>query len=122
MLIIVPASMRKLIFDAYHASGIGGHLGINKTLVVLRLRFLWPDIRKDVIAWVRACAACIKANNVTYVSRQLVHSWPLLTPFAIISADIWSPGQIMSPTGAKCLLNCMCGSDCRRSHKVYGSI
>ena len=38
----------------------------------------------------------------------MVHSWSLLTPFAIISADIWSPGDVISPTGAKFLLNCMC--------------
>ena len=108
MLLIVPRGLRKIIFDAYHASGIGCHLGINKTLTTIRLRFLWPDLRKDVISWVRMCAACIQANNTTYVSKQLVHSWPLLTPFAIISADIWSPGDIISPTGAKCLLNSMC--------------
>ena len=108
MLLIVPNRLRRLLFDAYHTSGIGGHLGINKTLVVLRLRFLWPSMRKDIITWVRACLACIHANNTTYVSKQLVHSWPLLTPFAVISVDIWSPSNITSPTGAKCLLNSMC--------------
>ena len=50
MLIMVPPTLRKLIFDAYHTSGIGGHLGINKTVIVLRLRVIWPDIRKNVIA------------------------------------------------------------------------
>ena len=54
------------------------------------------------------CATCIQANNTTYVSKQLVHYCPLLTPFAIVSVDIWSPGDVISPTCAKCLLNCMC--------------
>lgn len=108
MLLIVPKGLRRLIFDAYHASGIGRHLDINKTLTVLRLRFLWRSIRRNVIAWVRMCAVCIQANNTTYVSKQLVHSWPLLTPFAIISADIWTPGDVISPAGANCLLNCLC--------------
>ena len=108
MLLIVPKGLRRIIFDAYHASGIGGHLGINTTLTALRLRFLWPDMRADILKWVRSCATCIQANNITYSSRQLLHSWPLLTPFAIISADIWSPGDIVSPTGAKCILNVMC--------------
>ena len=108
MLLIVPSGLRRIIFDAYHASGTGGHLGINTTLTVLRLRFLWPDMRSDILKWVRSCATCIQANNVTYTSRQLLHSWPLLTPFAIISADIWSPGDIVSPTGAKSILNVMC--------------
>ena len=107
MLIIVPSEFKKLIFIAYHASGIGGNLGINKRLCVLRLRSLWLDMRKDIIAWIRACTVCIQAKNTTYVSQQLMHSWPLLAPFAIISADIWSPGNIVSPTVSKCILNCI---------------
>ena len=108
MLLIVPQSLRKFIFDAYHASGIVGHLGINKTLVVIRLPFLWPDMRKDILRWVRACASYIQAKSTQFASKQLVHSWPILTPFAIISANIWSPGEITSPTGAKYILNLMC--------------
>ena len=65
-------------------------------------------MHKDIIAWVRACAAYIQAKSTTFTSQQLVHSWPLLTPFAIISVDIWSPGEVTSPTGAKFILNSMC--------------
>lgn len=99
MLMIVPKSLRRMIFDSYHASRIGGHLGINKTLTVICLRFFWPEMQKDIILWVRSCASCIQAQNTTYSSKQLVHLWPLLTPFAIISADLWSPGDIVSSTG-----------------------
>ena len=52
MLILVPQGLRKTVFNAYHASGVGGHLRINKTLAVLRLHFLWPNMRKDIISWV----------------------------------------------------------------------
>ena len=69
MLLIVPKGLHRLIFDAYHTNDIGGHLGFNKTLTVLRLRFLWPNIKKNVIAWVRMCAAYIQANSTTYVSN-----------------------------------------------------
>jgi len=40
MLILVPTNLRKLLFNAYHTSGVGDHLGINKTLVVMRLSLL----------------------------------------------------------------------------------
>jgi len=65
-------------------------------------------MRKEIITWVKGCLDCIRLQHNTQVSRQLVHSWPLLTPFAIISADIWSPGETTSNTGAKCILNCIC--------------
>ena len=108
MLIIVPKNLRMLIFDVYHASGVDGRLGISKSLIVMRLRFLWRDMRKDNLLWVRSCTACIQAQTTKFTCRQLVQSWPLLTPFAIISIDIWSPGEIASPTRAKCMLNSMC--------------
>jgi len=65
-------------------------------------------MRKDILILVRSCAACIPAQSTKFTSGQLIHSWPLLTPFAIISIDIWSPGETTSPTGAKCMLNSMC--------------
>ena len=74
----------------------------------MRLRFLWPDMRKGILIWVRSCATCIQAQSTKFTSRQLVHSWPLLPFFDKLSIDIWSPGETTSPTGAKCMLNSMC--------------
>ena len=107
-IIIVPQGLIKLIFDAYHDSGVGGHIGINKTVLVLQLRFLWPNMRKTIIKCVKACMNCISMEKLVTVSQQLIQSWPLLTPFAVISMDLWSPGDITSPTGVKHILNCMC--------------
>ena len=49
-LLLVPKALTRMVFAAYHASGIGGHVGINKTLLVLRLRFLWPNMRLQIMA------------------------------------------------------------------------
>ena len=65
-------------------------------------------MQKDILICVRSCTACIQAQSTKFTNRQLVRSWPLLTPFAIISIDIWSPGEITSPTAAKYMLNSMC--------------
>ena len=64
-------------------------------------------MRKDILIWVQSCDACIQAQSIRLTSRQLVHSWPLLTLFAIISIDIWSLDEIASPTGAKLMLYSM---------------
>ena len=109
MLLIVPSGLRRTIFDAYHAGGVGGHLKIKKAVTVLRLCFVWTGICKEIITWVKGCLDCIRLQHNTQISCQLVHSWPLLTPFVIISAGIWSPGETTSGTCAKCILNCVCG-------------
>ena len=38
----------------------------------------------------------------------LVYSWPVTTPFAIISVDLWTPGNVTRPDGYVALLNTMC--------------
>ena len=44
-LLLVPKSLTRMIFDACYAVGIGSHVGINKALLIIRLRFLWPKMR-----------------------------------------------------------------------------
>jgi len=63
---------------------------------------------KDILEWVRSCAQCIPARLKTRINSVLIHSWPIKTPFAIISVDIWSPGDTTNFYGKKKLLNTMC--------------
>ena len=60
-LIVVPESLRVTVFQAYHCTGVGGHMGTYKTLLVLRLRFFWPNMRSNVM---HGC------NNVVGVYTQ----------------------------------------------------
>lgn len=73
LLLIMPSGLRRLIFDAHHTGGAGGHFKINKTLTVLRLHFLWICMRKEIITWVKGYIDCIRLQHSTQASRQLVH-------------------------------------------------
>ena len=48
ILTVVPDSLRKKLFDHYHAGPTGGHMGEHKTLFRMRLRFFWPKMRSDI--------------------------------------------------------------------------
>jgi hypothetical protein len=63
LLVIVPASLRRSMFTAYHASPVCGHMGRYKTLFRLRQRFFWPSMRKFVEDLVDACPHCALANS-----------------------------------------------------------
>ena len=65
-------------------------------------------MRKCIIEWVRSCSGCILADVKQRESTGLVYSWPVTTPFAIISVDIWKPGNTVNINGYTCLLNSMC--------------
>ena len=47
-LIIVPESLRQLIFQAYHSTPTDAHMKRYKTLLIVRLCFFWPKMRQDI--------------------------------------------------------------------------
>jgi hypothetical protein len=50
-LIVIPVSLCRHVFSAYHASPVAGHMKEFKTLHRLRLRFLWPKMQSDISSW-----------------------------------------------------------------------
>ena len=108
-LIIVPLSLRRVIFSHYHAGPSGAHMGEYKTLFRIRMRFWWPSIRKDIKLWVKSCAACIAYNVWRNRKSELYFSWPITSPFYIMHVDLWMPGKLLNEQGETLqLMNCMC--------------
>ena len=58
-LIIVPLSLRRIIFSQYHVGPSGGHMGEYKTSFCIHTRFYWPGMRKDIKLWIKMCADCV---------------------------------------------------------------
>ena len=50
---VVPTSLRQVIYTAFHASPMAGHVGFYKTYWRIAARYFWPtmydDIRKAVV-------------------------------------------------------------------------
>ena len=61
--LLVPGPARESLFQAYHASLFGGHLGRNRTLARLSYRFYWSGMSDDVRDWLRQCTTCIKRKS-----------------------------------------------------------
>ena len=95
-LIVVPASLRTLIFSAYHAGPTSAHLGRYKTLHRIRQRFFWPSITAYIIKACKECGPCLASANAIHSSSQLDFSWPVTSPFFILHVDLWQPGQVKS--------------------------
>ena len=109
MLIVVPQSLRRNIFSAYHAAPTAGHMGPYKTLHRIQLRFFWPKVRADVFDWCQQCAHCIATSNSIRRHSELMFSWPVSTPFFILHIDLWQPGKTEERfSGSTHLLAAMC--------------
>jgi hypothetical protein len=75
----IPAySIRNVLLQESHASGLAGHFGVQKTLDMLGDRFFWPHMRRDVQRYVERCTTCLKAK-----SRLNPHLHGLYTPLPI---------------------------------------
>ena len=98
--IVVPSSLRRDLFSTFHASPTGGNIGAYKTLYRLKVRFFWPHLRKDIKAWIKSCAHCNLTNRWRKRGSELLFSWPISNPFAILHADLWCPGDVTDYTGS----------------------
>lgn len=67
------------ILAQFHATPIGGHMGINKTFAWVSENFVWPNMKKDVHQYVIACLDC---QHTKYETRKTVG---LLCPLPILS-------------------------------------
>ncbi|GJW59086.1 RNA-directed DNA polymerase [Tanacetum coccineum] len=62
-LCVPRCSIRDAIILEYHQGGLGGHFGRDKTVGLLRDRFYWPNVVKDVSRIVERCRVCHLAKS-----------------------------------------------------------
>ena len=106
--IIVPISLRRIIFSLLHASPAAGHMGEYKTLYRIRLRFFWPRMRSDIHQWIKDFPHCRLNFHWRRRGRELMFSWPVSSPFVIIHVDLWIPGKYTDSNGNMALMNAIC--------------
>jgi len=78
-LCIPQGTHRKLLVKESHEGGLMGHFGVDKTLDLLKEKFYWPHMRKDVQRHCSRFISCLMAK-----SRTMPHG--LYTPLPIANA------------------------------------
>ena len=108
MLIVVPLSLRRDIFSAYHATPSAGYMGVYKTLRHVCLRFFWSHSRRKVVTnWCLKCPHCLTTNGAVACNSELIFSWPLCCLFYILHVDLWQPGASENYRRETYLMNVM---------------
>jgi len=49
---------KRVFIQTHHDAPVYGHPGINKTYQLTSCRYWWPNMRQDVISYIRGCAEC----------------------------------------------------------------
>jgi hypothetical protein len=105
----VPASLRDVIFIAFHANPIGGHLNRVRTFRNIRLRYFWPGMFGYVKNLCAKCPGCALANRTHSPSKSLLYNFPITSPMRVIHADGYEAGTHCNFEGDSCYLVVCCG-------------
>ena len=70
---LVPENLRHKVFLSLHSLS---HLGARATSKLVRQRFVWPNMDKDIRAWCRECLSCQKSKIHRHTSAAPA-SFPL---------------------------------------------
>ena len=61
-LCVPPGEPREDMLTELHASAMGGHVGLNKTLALVTERLYWPKMYDDISRFVQSCRICQEAK------------------------------------------------------------
>ena len=99
-LLVLPRNLTSDVMKACHDDLFGSHLGFNKTLKKIQLRYFWPRMFSDIKAWVQSCPSCQTKKGSISGKKVPLHPIPVEGPFDRIAIDCLGPLPI-SDSGNK---------------------
>lgn len=106
LLLVVPTSLRRRVFEEAHSSTLAGHFAAKKTRNKIGRFFYWPGVARDTQTWCKQCDICQKQNTAKTHRSPLVPLPVIDQPWKRIAVDIVGPLP-RSKSGFKYLLTCM---------------
>ncbi|KII70617.1 Retrovirus-related Pol polyprotein from transposon 17.6 [Thelohanellus kitauei] len=98
----IPCHQRHEIFDIAHKTSLS-HLGVKKTLHLLRETSFWPNMREDVDKWIDECHSCAINKHKNYTPRAPLNHIVASKPFSAWEVDFTGPLPV-SKKGNKYLI------------------
>lgn len=85
--LVLPQTLRLPVLHSLHDEM--GHLGIERTLELVRSRFYWPKMSSDVDSKVKKCPRCVKRKSQPEKAAPLVNI-PTSHPMELVCMDFLS--------------------------------
>jgi len=104
--IVVPSALVPMVFEYFHSSPVGAHLGIHKTIARIRKEFIWRGMDRDIAGRVRACKLCCLSKPAQNTKLGLLASEVANRPFEKLFIDYVGPFP-RSRSGNSSLLVCV---------------
>ena len=75
----VPEVIRMELISRHHNDPLAGHFGFDKTRELIAGKYYWPNLRKDVEAYVKGCDVCLAFKAVRHKPYSELQSLPVPT-------------------------------------------
>lgn len=75
----VDSSLIQQVLQEFHASPIGGHAGITRTMARISAEFYWPNMKTAVHKFITECLICQQAKHMTTLPAGLLQPLPIPT-------------------------------------------
>ena len=102
-LLVVPESMKEEVLQYGHDSQVGGHLGRDKILAMLKRWFLWHGMARDVGLYNKTCRECSVGKQQSRKSKAPLKNYQTGHPGDRVHMDILGP-FCQSETGKRYML------------------
>ncbi|KAM9735208.1 uncharacterized protein ACNS7B_014526 [Menidia menidia] len=83
--LVIPPKFRPLILKQMHEEM--GHLGVERTLHLVRERFFWPHMQRDIEHHINKVCSCVKRKRPQKAVRAPLTSIVTTYPFELVSID-----------------------------------
>ncbi|KAJ8332253.1 hypothetical protein SKAU_G00427360 [Synaphobranchus kaupii] len=85
---VLPDSLKSQALAGVH--DLAGHQGQPRTLSLVRQRFFWYDVERDVRSYVRNCPRCVLSKTPEPAARAPLESITTSAPLELVCVDFWS--------------------------------
>jgi transposase InsO family protein len=105
-LLVVPWNLIEQLLNLYHNNALSVHMSRDRMYSMLRNRYYWKNMHKDINEWVNACEICSKVKANQPKSNGLLIPIVTSAPFEMIGIDILGPFKV-SDEGYEYVLTCI---------------
>lgn len=86
---MAPLELREFIFSQLHEKRYAAHLGMDRTIAVVKHRFYWPNMTNDIAQWCRQCQRCARTKPGAGLGKSEIEQFRAYRPMSAV--DILGP-------------------------------